>query len=104
MPEPTARASYLTRQHYRKLFFREKTVIYLAHNIPLQTIKKNTLKYNILIIIKFTMQHYIFIVTPGHVDSNLQRESILREINLYKIYKNYAGKYKPQVKSLRDIV
>ena len=50
------------------------------------------------------MQHYIFIVTPGHVDSNLQRESILREINLYKIYKNYAGKYKPQVKSLRDIV
>ena len=30
------------------------------------------------------MQHYIYIAKPGHVDSKLQRESILREINLDK--------------------
>jgi hypothetical protein len=34
------------------------------------------------------MQHYICIAKRGHVDSRLQRESILREINLDKnIYK-----------------
>ena len=38
-----------------KLLFREKTIIYLVHNIPHQTKKKNTLKFNIIIIIKFTM-------------------------------------------------
>jgi len=43
------------------------------------------------------MQHYICIAKPDHVDSRLQLESILREINLDKIYKNYAGKSMPQV-------
>ena len=43
------------------------------------------------------MKHYSCIAKPGHVDSRLQRESILREINLDKIYKNYAAKYMPQV-------
>jgi hypothetical protein len=37
-----------------------------------------------MIIIKFTMKHYSCIAKPGHVDSRLQRESILREINLDK--------------------
>jgi hypothetical protein len=40
------------------------------------------------------------IAKPGHVDS----ESILREINLDKIYTNYAGKSMPQVQSMREIV
>lgn len=42
--------------------------------------------------IKFIMQHYIGINKPGHVYSRLERESILREINLDQIYKIYAGK------------
>jgi hypothetical protein len=50
VPGPTARALYLTRQHYRKTVLEGED-----NNIPFQTYKKNTLKFNIIIIIKFTM-------------------------------------------------
>ena len=41
--EPTARALYLTRQHYRESVLElEKTIIYLVHNITFQTKEKHT--------------------------------------------------------------
>jgi hypothetical protein len=38
------------------------------------------------------MYHYICIAKPGQVDSRLQRESILREINLDKNIEKLRGK------------
>ena len=68
-----------------KLFSSEKKIIYLAQYIPLQTYKKNTFKFNILIIITFVMKHYICIGKPDHADSRVQRESILRQIQYIPI-------------------
>ena len=54
MPEPTRGEG--TIPHQTKLFSRERTIIYLVHNIPFQALKKNTLKFNIIIInIKYTI-------------------------------------------------